>query len=313
MSTPPICGAQQPTPIPGPFDWTVLAALGTAGSIIAGAYALIKAVPGILAALGVGATTFTAAAAGAGAIVALVLYYALKPDGCIRSTPKGEPICLSGLVEDTTDMSNTAVAILAPFAMGPSGAFDVVVKSMYWRFVTQNSFWVFCDDKGAAMLPCLIKSKTACGAKVGSLIGVAAGAIAGAVLGALAAAAVGGAIGCVATGPFYLLCLLLVLIVAAVVAAVVAFVGALIGGWIGELIASAGGDPVGDAWSGLTPGAIVTVMGNWATDPDIGNNELFYTTGINRTGQFATGPSYFTADADSTAPDDCPIAPPPPN
>jgi len=312
MSTPPICGAQQPTPIPSPFDWTLLAAIVTAGGIIGGAYALAQAFPGILAALGVGATTFTSAAAGAGAIVALVLYYALKPDGCIRSTPKSEPICLSGLVEDTTNMSSTAVAILAPFAMGPSGAFDLVVKSIYWHYVTQNSFWVFCDDLGAAMLPCLIKSKTACGAKIGSLVGAGVGAIAGAILGALAAAAVGGAIGCAVTGPFYLLCLLVVLLVAAIVAAVVAYVGALIGGWIGEGIASIGGDPVGDEWKGLSPGAIVTVKGNWATDPDIGNNELFYTTDINRTGQFATGPSYTTADADSTAPDDCPLAPPPP-
>src|SRR5262249_15665755 len=97
MSTPPICGAQQPTPIPGPFDWTVFTAIATAAGFIGGAYALAQAIPGILSALGVGATTFTAAAAGAGAIVALVVYYALKPDGCIRSTPKGEPICLSGI------------------------------------------------------------------------------------------------------------------------------------------------------------------------------------------------------------------------
>jgi hypothetical protein len=313
MSTPPICGAQQPTPIPGPFDWTVFTAIATAAGFIGGAYALAQAIPGILSALGVGATTFTAAAAGAGAIVALVVYYALKPDGCIRSTPKGEPICLSGIVQDTTDLSNTVVDVLAPFAMGPSGVFDVVVKSMYWHYVTQNSFWVFCDDKAAAMLRCLIKSKTACGGKVGSLVGVGLGAIGGMILGCLAAAAVAGALGCTASGPFYLLCLLLVLLVAAVVAAVVAFVGAMIGGWVGEGIASTGGDPVGDAWKGLTPGAIVTVKGNWATDPDIGNNELFYTTNINRTGQFSTGPSYTTADADSTAPDDCPLVPPPPN
>jgi hypothetical protein len=104
----------------------------------------------------------------------------------------------------------------------------------------------------------------------------------------------------------------LVLIVAAIVAAVVALVGAMIGGWVGQAIASAGSDPVGDAWKGLEPGAIVTVKGNWVTDPDIGNNELYYTTDINRTGQVANPPSYTTMDADGTRADDCPLAPPPP-
>ncbi len=308
MSTPPICGAQQPSPISGPFDWAPFVAAGTAATLTGLAYAIGKAlIPALY-----GPIVFTAGAAGAGAILALVLYYAFKPDGCIRSTPKGEPICFSGIVEDTADMSSTAVAILAPFAMGPSGLFDVVVKSVYWHYVTQNSFWVYCDSVGAAMLPCLIKSKTACGAKIGSLVGVMAGAVGGAVLGYLAGAALAGALGCAALGPFlFLLCLLVVLIVAAIVGAAVAYGGAVVGGWIGEAIASAGSDPVGDEWKGLEAGTIVTVKGNWVTDPDIGNNELLYTTDINRTGQFAGPPSYTTADADMTAADDCPIAPPP--
>jgi hypothetical protein len=308
MSTPPICGAQQPATVPGSFDWPPFVAAGTAATLVGIAYAIGKALISSV----FGPTVFTAGAAGAGAILALVLYYALKPDGCIRPTSKGEPICISGIVEDTADTSSTAVAILAPFAMGPAGLFDLVVKSIYWHYVTQNSFWVYCNSKGASMLPCIIKSKTACGAKIGSLVGVTAGAVGGAILGYLAGAAVGGALGCAASGPFYLLCLLLVLIVAAIVGAIVAYAGATIGGWIGEGIAATAGDPVGDAWKGLDPGAIVTVKGNWVTDPDIGNNELLYTTDINRTGQFATGPSFTTMDADSTAPDDCPIAPPPP-
>jgi hypothetical protein len=45
---------------------------------------------------------------------------------------------------------------------------------------------------------------------------------------------------------------------------------------------------------------------------NLGNNTLLYTTAINRTGQFGSGPPYTTANADSTAADDCPIAPPPP-
>jgi hypothetical protein len=307
MMSAPVCGAQQPSPVPSSFDWWPFAAAGTVGSLAALGYALGKAlIPALY-----GPIVFTAAAAGAAAIFTLVLFYALSPDGCIRSTPKGEPICLSGIVQDTTDESSTAVAVLAPFAMGPAGMFDVVVKSIYWHYVTQNAYWVYCDDLGAAMLPCIIKSKTACGAKIGSLVGAVAGAVAGTALGYLAGAALGGALGCTASGPFFLLCLLLVLIVAAIVAAIVTYAAATVGGWIGEAIASAGSDPVGDTWKGLEPGAIVTVKGNWVTDPDIGNNELFYTTDINRTGQFASGPSYTTADADSTAADDCPIAPPP--
>jgi hypothetical protein len=315
MTTPPNCGAQQPSPIPDSFDWWPFVAAGIIGG--AGAYVATNGIPiinGIVGAAGatMGFAVLTASFAGAAAIFTLVLYFALKPDGCIRSTPKGRPICLSGIVQDTADQSSMAIAVLAPFAMGPAGMFDLVVKSIYWHYITQESGWVYCNDKGAAMLPCIIKSKTACGAKIGSLVGVAVGAIGGIILGYLAAAAVGGAIGCAASGPFYLLCLLFVLIIAAIVAAVVAYAGAVIGGWVGEGIASAGSDPVGDDWKGLDIGAIVTVRGNWVTDSDIGNNELYYTTDINRTGKFSSGPSYTTADADSTASDDCPIAPPPP-
>jgi hypothetical protein len=256
-----------------------------------------------------GAYVATAGAAGAGAIFALVLYYALKPDGCIRPLPKQQPICLSGIVEDTANLSDTTVAVLALFAMGPAAMFNLVVKTIYLNYVTQSAFWVFCNSRGAAMLPCLVKSKTACGAKIGSLTGAAIGAVAGTILGYIAGAAVGGALGCAASGPFWLLCLLVVLIVAAIVGAAVAYAGALVGGWIGEGIASAGSDPVGENWKGLEPGAVATVKGNWVTNPDIGNNELFYTTEINRTARFSTGPSYTQSDADSTAPDDCPIAP----
>jgi hypothetical protein len=314
MSTPaPMCGAQMPSGVPDPFDWWPFVAAGIIGAALAYVYTNgIPIINGIIAALTGAAPVLpsiglAASFAGAAAIFTMVLYFALKPDGCIRSTPKGEPICLSGIVEDTVDLSSTAVAVLAPFAMGPAGLFDLVVKSIYFHYVTQNAFWVYCNPLGAAMLPCIIKSKTACGAKIGSLIGAAVGAIAGIIIGFIA----GAALGCVASGPFYLLCLLLALIIAAVVAAVITYAGALIGGWIGEAIASAGSDPVGDAWKGLEPGTIVTTKGNWVTDPDIGNNELFYTTDINRTGDFAHGPSFTNAEADTTAPADCPVAPEP--
>jgi hypothetical protein len=309
MNNPPPCGAQQPGSAPGAFDWQGLTAIGTGVSLIGLGYSLGNALYG--ASTVGGAYVFTAGAAGAAAIFALVLYYALKADGCIIPTTKGDIICLSGIVQDTADESSTAVAVLAPYAMGPAGLFDLVVKSNYFRFVSTNSYWVYCNSLGAPMLPCIIKSKTACGAKIGSLVGVTVGAVAGAFIGYFAAAALGAALGC---SPFalllivYLFCMLLVLLVAAIVAAGVALVGATIGGWIGEGIAAAAStDPVGDAWKGLSPGTIVTVQGNWITNPDIGNNELFYTTWINRTDQFPRPPDYTTADADATAADDCPI------
>jgi hypothetical protein len=276
----------------------------------------IPIINGIVGASGTvaGFSVLTAGAAGAVAVCVLVFYYAFQADGCIIAAQKGDPICVSGIVEDTTDENSTVVDVLAPFAMGPAGAFDLVVKSMYWNFITKNSFWVFCDSVGASMLPCVIKSETACGGKIGSVVGATVGAVGGVILSYIAAAALGGAIGCAASGPFYLLCLLVVLIVAAIVAAAVAYAGAVIGGAIGEGIAAAANanNPVVNTWEGLTAGDIVTVKGNWVTDPNLGNNELLYTTSISRTGNVGFPPPYTTAQADATPADDCPVAPPAP-
>ncbi|MBB5065272.1 hypothetical protein [Granulicella mallensis] len=307
----PACGAQQPGNIPTPFDWWPFVAAPIIGGALV--YVWTNGIPiinGIVGASGaaLGFSTLTGGAAGAASIATLVLYYVLKADGCIRSVPKGANICFSGIVNDTTDENSTAVDILAPFAMGPAGVFDVVVKSTYWHYVTDDSFWVYCDDAGAAMLPCLVKSETACGGHIGSLVGVTVGAIGGVILGYLAAAAVGIAIGCTATGFFYLLCLIIAFIIAAIVAAVVAYAGAVIGGAAGEGIAAAANanDPVVKAWKGLSPGDIVTVQGNWVTDDSLGNNEIFYTTSINRTGNVGSPGPYTTAQADDAIPsDDC--------
>jgi hypothetical protein len=85
----------------------------------------------------------------------------------------------------------------------------------------------------------------------------------------------------------------------------------MIGGWIGGGIAAATADgSVEDQAKALKPGTIVTVHGDWTRDRTYGFNELFYVTSLARNGEFATPPSYTTADADSTAADDCPIAPP---
>jgi hypothetical protein len=314
---PPICGAQQPSNVPGSFDWWPFAAAGTVAA--AGGYVYANGIPGIngiLGALGyaptasaLGPVTITGAFAGAAAILVLVLYYALQPDGCIRSLPKGQPVCFSGIAEDVSDTSSTAVSVLAPFAIPPAGLFNVVVKSVYWFLVTQNAFWVYCAQSGSAVLPCIVQSETACGGKIGSLVGAAVGAVAGIVAGYVAAAALGAAIGCAASGPFYLLCLLVVILVAAIVAAAVTYAGAVIGGWIGEGIGSIGDDPVGDAWESLERGVIVTVRGNWVTNPDVGNNQIFYVTQLNRNGLVDPKPSYTTDDADATPADDCPPVP----
>ncbi len=333
MSAPPVCGGQQPSPVPKSLsDWWVFTAipiiaggltaiLGIAGAV-AGAFQVIFG--SILAPLGVlSAALIASCVAGAAAIGVLLVYYALKPDGCIRSLPDNVPICCSGFVQDTSDLSSTAMDIFAPFAMGPSGQFDLIVQSKYWNYVTQNAIWVLCNPAGAAMLRCMIKSQTACGAKIGSLVGAIPGAAVGVVLGYFAGVATGAALqaaGCAATGPFFLLCALVALIVAAVVAAACTYLGAMIGGWIGEGIAAgiaaAQGDPVGSAWEQLNQGSVVTVNGNWATDSDsnTGWNYLFYTTGINRMGSvpIAAPPGYVTTDVDNyfmTMPDDCPLVP----
>jgi hypothetical protein len=158
----------------------------------------------------------------------------------------------------------------------------------------------------AALLRCLVEDEASCGARIGAAVGAVAGAVAGIVLGFLA----GAAIASLACGPFALLGLILAIIVAAIVAAAITYGGAMIGGWIGAGIGAAGEDPVGDEAAALRPGTIVTVRGDWTRDRTYGFNELFYVTSLARNGEFSHPPSYTTAEADSTAPDDCPLAPP---
>lgn len=314
MSDVPTCGAQKPSDVPSPFDWWLFAAIAAAGGALPFIYtsgvpianSLIIAISGsgpLLPGAGI-----VASAAGAAAILILIGYFAFQADGCIVPKPKTQPVCCSGIVEQTFDLWSVAVLILAPYAVGPAGAFDVVVKGVYWPLVTKDAYWVLCSGKGAAMLRCIVQSSVSCGARVGSLVGGVLAAIPAIALGYLAGAAIASA-GCGFLAP---ICFLIALIVAAIVAAIIVAVVAIIGGLIGAGIASAADDPVGDAWEGLEAGTIVTVRGDWVTDPDIGYNKLFYVTQLNRTGSFATPPSYTTADADSTAADDCPLVPPEP-
>jgi hypothetical protein len=312
MSMVPTCGAQQPGTVPQPFDWWLFGGIAGGAGAAAWVYGhgvplanqLIQLLSGSAPLIpGVG---ITAAAAGAAAVIILVAYYLFKADGCIVSPPHGEPVCFAGIVQDVQDLNSTAVNILAPFAIGPEASFDVVVKSKYWNLATKNAFWVFCSPAPAASaeLPCFVKSATSCGARIGSAAGAIVGGVAGIVAGYLA----GAAIVALACGPFAFLCFILALLVAAIVAAAITYGGAVIGGLIGEGIASVGSDTLGAKAKSLTPGAMVTVKGNWIQDPNVGNNELFYVTDICRNGIFANPPPFSTMDADSMmVPDDCPV------
>lgn len=298
MTMPPNCGASQPGTQPSPFDWYVIAAVIAAGGVV---FAVYEKGVGFLG-IPIESVNGAAAVAGALAVVALVAYYWLTPDGCVRSPPKGEEICFGGIVETTVHNDDSTLKWVAPFAIPPLGYFDVVVKSMYWRFVTQNAFWVNCNSRGAALLRCVVENPDSCAARWGSMIGAAAAAIpgilAGIGLGALIAAA------CVATGPLALLCLLAALIVAALVAAAITYAGAWLGGLIGEAIGGPGNRASAE-FPSLLVGTVVTVKGNWITEPDIGYNELLYTTFVGRNMMFPAPPSYTTEQADTTAADDC--------
>lgn len=309
----PDCGWRVPGNVPGAFDWWLFGIIGVATTAVG--YVYTNGIPVISGVLGnivsSGAVTgagIASAAAGALAVLGLVVYYLLRPDGCIRSKPKSESVCGSGIVEQTTDLRSAAIQWAAPFAIGPSFAFDVVIKTPYLFLSTQNADFVICSSAGAPMLRCIVKSEISCGARIGATVGAVVGAVAGIILGYLAGAAVAS----LACGPFAWLCFILAMIVAAIVAAIVTYTGATIGGWVGAGIAAIGEDAVEETAESLESGTIVTVRGDWTKNPDHGYNELFYVTAINRTGEFDSPPSYTTADADSTPPDDCPLVPPAP-
>jgi hypothetical protein len=299
VMTMPTCGAQQPGNVPSPFDWWPIASAGVIAGIAIPVYTngipiingIIHAISGAAPLLpGVGVVS---AFVGAAAVLALVAYFALQPDGCIRSLPQNVPVCLSGLVQYTTDTSSDAIDALAPFAIPPLGYFDVVVDPAYWDFVTKDAFWVNCTPAGGAMIRCVVKDDAACGGKIGALAGAALGAIAGTVLGYLAGLA------CALTGALIVLCI----IAAFLVAAAVTYLGAMIGGWIGEAIGSAGSGSEPDSqWPSLEAGVYVTVKGNLATEPSAGYNELLYVTNIAPSMQFLPVPSTgYTADDAHTA------------
>jgi uncharacterized protein YcfJ len=308
MSFPPRCGAQTPDEPESPFDWWLLGGIVAAAGLLYPIY--IGGIPLIngLIQLAYGAAPVlpgagvVAPAAGALAVLVLVGYYLLQPDGCVVPKQKTQPVCFSGLVETVTDHRSTAVAVLAPFARPPAFSFDVVVRSADWYLVTQGAHWVQCNALGAAMLRCIVDDPVSCGARIGAAVGAVVGAVAGIVLGFLA----GAAIASLACGPFALLCFIAAIIIAALVAAAITYAGAMIGGWVGAGIASATADEsVLENAEALSPGTEVTVHGDWTRDRTYGFNELLYVTELGRNGEFATPPSYTTENADSLPADDC--------
>jgi len=103
-----VCGAQQPGQVPSPFSWQGFAAIGTGAGLIGIGYAVGNALFG--ASTVAGAYLFTAGAAGAAAIFAVVLYYAFQADGCIISPTKGSrrPCALSGPTGCEVRVKNSA-------------------------------------------------------------------------------------------------------------------------------------------------------------------------------------------------------------
>jgi len=302
-----LCGPQKPGEVAGPFDWGVLAAIVAAGGVFAGALAtpVSTALVGLITAIaGTGPATTAglgAPLAGVLAIWALVGYYLLQPDGCLVPN-EGEKACASGVVDEVVDLSSTAVYVLAPFAVTAAGAFYLVVRTEHLHLVTKDAGFVYCNARPAPLLVCLVRDAFSCGARIGATVGAIAGGVGGLVLGFLA----GAAIASLACGPFAWLCFILALIVAAIVAVVVTYAGAMVGGWVGGAIGEAVGSDPEDQFDSLQAGDTVTARGFWNTNPDIGNNEFYYTTQIDLMGHVDAPPHYVVADADANAPNNCP-------
>ncbi len=303
------CGPQQPGEVEGPFDWAAFTAIAAAASIFIGALsssAVTGFLNGIIAAFAGSAPATTAGLGGpllgVLAIIALVSYFLFQPDGCIVPN-KGKIACASGIVEQTADLSSTALAVLAPFAVTAAGEFYLVVRTNHQHLIATDAGFVVCNGRSEPMLRCLVRSSFSCGARVGAAVGAIAGGVAGLVLGYLA----GAAIASLACGPLAWLCLIIALIVAAIIAAAATYAGAMAGGWVGGAIGAAVGSDPEEAFDALRVGDLVTARGHWNTNPDFGNNEFYYTTQIDLMGHLDASPSYAATDADTHAPDNCGI------
>lgn len=307
MSDEILCEWQTPGNVPGSFDWWLFGTLGTIAGV--GAYIVSNGIPVISALVGLGAGVgsigLAGSAGGAIAVLGLVGYHLLKPDGCIRSKPQSKNICCSGLVERVKDGHSGWTMFLAPYALGPSKTFDLVLKQHYLHLITEDADFIICSDIHVPLLRCVVKNSLACAAKIGAAIGAVIGAVIGTVVGYMVGAAALAA--CLAAGPAAPLCMIAALLIAFLVSAAITQAGAMIGGWIGAAIGSIGEDEVEETAKSLEGGTFTTVRGDWTKNPTDGHNELYFVTSLGLNGMVDFSPPYSVSDADDTPQDDCPI------
>jgi hypothetical protein len=212
---------------------------------------------------------------------AVMIYWAWSNWATLCGSPSfGTMACITGVVNDVAGAFGTAHSVLFGFT-GNQPRADVVVKSLYWPLVDQNSpsfvLCAACDNCPSSTIPanpaagcspevpCLYHDAKVCAAALGGAIGATVGAAIGAVLGILAGIAIAGSLGCLAAGPLAWVCwlvLLLAIIVAIAITAAIALVGAMAGSGIGQAVAGGSSSPGGSA--PLTPGTYVTITGNLA-------------------------------------------------
>jgi hypothetical protein len=238
---------------------------------------------------------YVATAFAAAITAAVMIYWAWKSFSNLCGAPTfGAMACVSGVVNNVVPALSTPHSVLFGFT-GNQPRADVVVKSIYWPFVTQGSpAFVLCapcdncppsadppdtSNGCSPEVPCFYHSSKVCGASLGGAIGATIGAAIGAVLGVLAGVAVLAAIGCGLTGPLVVFCWFAVLvgvIVAIAITAAVALIGAIGGSLIGQA-ASGGSSVPTSGGTVLTPGTYVTIMGNLAAAPQAnGANSIWF-------------------------------------
>jgi hypothetical protein len=206
----------------------------------------------------------------------------------------GTNACISGVVNSVSPALSTPHSVLFGFT-GNQPRADVVVKSIYWPWVTQGSpefvLCAPCDNCPASAdppdtsngcspeIPCFYHSSKVCGAAFGGALGATIGAAIGAALGIIAGVAIMGACSCLAAGPLAWVCwlaLLLAIVVAIIIVAAVALIGAMGGSLIGQ-VASGGSSVPTSGGTVLTPGTYVTIIGNLAPAPQaMGANSIWF-------------------------------------
>jgi hypothetical protein len=191
----------------------------------------------------------------AGAAAVILTVGAFLYDRCI-SNPSGEETCSAGVIDAIEEAFSDTAGTFFPFA-AQHDMVSVVTQCQYWPMIQQGAAYVYVNTTDdSPEIHCYFKNSAVCAAGAGALIGAVA-------LGALGVAlgiAAGAALGCVASGPFYPLCLILACLIAAVVAATIALIGAMMGGAIGAAIAGSS-EPATDDGSTPKVGDYITTCG----------------------------------------------------